>query len=177
MFCPQCGVPAEPQIKFCKACGFKLVDFGPRPVAPEASSAAEAQKQLHRLKGTRTLAAGLLLWPLTLFTLLIAATSHGPEEDFFAVITFFLTLLSFGVGGWGVFNLWRGGFFKTYKEQRIRAEAALLAAQTEPVRLPPQREPAREIVSPPVAAAPVPFGDGVTEHTTRTLHSQPGKLG
>jgi hypothetical protein len=175
MFCPQCGAATEAHIKYCKACGFKLVDFGIRPPASESLSPTEAKSQLHRLKGTRTLVASLLLWPPTLFTLLVATTGHGPEEEFFAIISFFLVLLSFAASGWGVFNLWRGGFFNTYKEQRIRAEAALLAAPPEPVRLPPQREAPREIAPVPAVSVPSMFSNSVTEHTTRELHSHPSK--
>ena len=38
-------------------------------------------------------------------------------------------LLPVAANVWGLFNLWRGGFFKSYKEQRIRAEAALLESK------------------------------------------------
>ena len=176
MFCPQCGVATEAHIKFCKACGFKLADFDARSESPNA---AEAQNQLRRLKGTRTLAASLLLWPPTLLALLIGASAHGPEAEVSQVTAVFLTLFAFGASGWGVFNLWRGGFFRSYKEQRIRAEATLLAAQTEPVRLPSPRATPHEIASTPVTATMPQFGESITEHTTRSLHPQfgiPNKL-
>lgn len=181
MFCPQCGVATEAHIKYCKACGFRLVDFGLRPAATEAASPDEAQNQLRRLKGTRTLAASTILWPPTLFAILVGATSHGPESELFGVTGVFLTLLAFGAHGWGLFNLWRSGFFKTYKEQRVRAEAALLAAQQEPARftatpapiqLPAQQPAPNEITSTPVATTSSMFSNSVTEHTTRSLPKQ-----
>lgn len=189
MFCPQCGVPTEAHIKYCKACGFRLVDFGLQPALTEALTSTEAKSQLRRLKGTRTLVAGLLFWPPTLFTILIAATNNGPEQEIAGVISVFLVLLSIATNGWGLFNLWRGGFFKTYKEQRIRAEAALLAAQQEPLRfpakpapvqLPAQQQTPNEITPTPVATTSSMFSNSVTEHTTRSLPKQTrhsGKIG
>lgn len=182
MFCPQCGVATEAHLKYCKACGFRLVDFGLRPVtAAEAFTPDEAKSQLRRLKGTRTLVASLVFWLPTLFTMMIAASTNGPEQEIASVIAFFFVLLSFGSSGWGLFNLWRGGFFKNYKEQRIRAEAALLAAQQEPARftatpapiqLPAQQPAPNEITSTPVATTSSMFSNSVTEHTTRSLPKQ-----
>jgi hypothetical protein len=181
MFCPQCGAATEAHIKYCKACGFRLVDFGLQPALTESLTSTEAKSQLRRLKGTRTLVAGLLFWPPTLFTMLIAATNNGPEQEIAGAISVFLVLLSVATNGWGLFNLWRGGFFKTYKEQRIRAEAALLAAQQEPARLiakpapiqlPAQQQTPNEITPTPVAMPSSMFSNSVTEHTTRSLRPQ-----
>lgn len=179
MFCPQCGTATEAHLKYCKACGFRLVDFGLRPTTTEALTLDEAKSQLRRLKGTRTLAASIILWPPTLFAILVGAVGHGPESEVFGIIGFFLTLLAFGAHGWGLFNLWRGGFFKTFKEQRIRTEAALLATSYEA----PKAQPVRSISAPPipVQAAPVTqpnqatpalFDGSVIDHTTRELRQQ-----
>lgn len=179
MFCPQCGVTTETHIKYCKACGFRLVDFGLRPVSAETLTSAEAKSQLRRLKGTRTLVASLVFWLPTLFTMMVAASTNGPDQEIASIIAFFFVLLSFGSSGWGLFNLWRGGFFKHYKEQRIRAEAALLGPTYEA----PKAQAARPISAPPipVQAAPVTqpnqatpalFGGSVIDHTTRELHAQ-----
>lgn len=179
MFCPQCGVATEAHIKYCKACGFRLVDFGLRSVTPEALTSEEAKGQLRRLKGTRTLVASLVFWLPTLFTMMVAASTNGPEQEIASIIAFFFVLLSFGSSGWGIFNLWRGGFFKTYKEQRIRAEAALLAANYEA----PKPQAVRAIPTPPIPAQAFPvaqptqpnpalFGDSVIDHTTRELRQQ-----
>lgn len=181
MFCPQCGAPTEAHIKFCKACGFRLVDFGLRSVTPETLTPDEAKSQLRRLKGTRTLVASWLFWLPTLFTMMVAASTTGPEQEMASVIAFFFVLLSFGSTGWGLFNLWRGGFFKTYKEQRVRAEAALLAAQQnpvlfaakpEPIRLPVPRETPQEVAPAPSVPTSSMFSSSVTEHTTRSLQGQ-----
>ena len=181
MFCPQCGTATEAHLNYCKACGFRLVDFGLRPTATESLPPVEAKGQLRRLKGTRTLAASIILWPPTLLAILIGATSHGPESEISGIIGVVLTLVAFGAHGWGIFNLWRSGFFKTYKEQRVRAEAALLAAQQEPARftatpapiqLPAQQPAPNEIPSTPVATTSSMFSNSVTEHTTRSLPKQ-----
>mgnify|MGYP000924646448 CR=1 FL=1 len=188
MFCPQCGVTTDAHIKYCKACGFKLMDFGVQQAITATLTPAEAKSQLHRLKGTRTLAAGLLLWLPSLFTMMVAASEHGPDQEIAATITFFFVLVAFVTNGWGLFNLWRGGFFKTYKEQRVRAEAALLAAgqeparfaaKSEPVRLPAQHEVARLIAQQPLVppTSSIINSSSVVEHTTRELHSQPSNSG
>jgi hypothetical protein len=189
MLCPQCGVPTEAHIKYCKACGFRLVDFGLKAVSPDALTPNEAKGQLRRLKGTRTLVASLVFWLPTLFTMMVAASTNGPDQEIASIIAFFFVLLSFGSSGWGLINLWRGGFFKTYKEQRIRAEAALLAAQQspalftakpEPVRLPVPHETPQEVAPAPSIPTSSMFSSSVTEHTTRSLPasaSNSGKLG
>ena len=179
MFCPQCGAATEAHIKYCKACGFKLVEFGLQPAITASLTPAEAKSQLHRLKGTRMLAASIILWPPTLFAILVGAVGHGPESEVFGIFGFFLTLLAFGAHGWGLFNLWRGGFFKTFKEQRVRAEAALLAPNHEVTKA----QPVRSISAPPIPvqaapatqpnqATPALFDGSVIDHTTRELRQQ-----
>jgi hypothetical protein len=182
MFCPQCGAATEAHLKYCKACGFKLMDFGLQPAIPVPLTSSEAKSQLHRLKGTRTLVAGLLFWPPTLFTLLVAATNNGPEQEIAGVISVFLVLLSVVTNGWGVFNLWRSGFFKTYKQQRIRAEAALLAPNYEAPKTPTAHQipvPVMPVQALPVAqpsqASPSLFSSSVVDHTTRELRQQQSK--
>lgn len=186
MFCPQCGTATEAHLKYCKACGFRLVDFGVQPVLTESLTSSEAKSQLRRLKGTRTLVAGLLFWPPVLVTIIAAATSNGPEQEIAGSIAVFFVLLSVVTNGWGVFNLWRSGFFRTYKEQRIRTEAAMLAAQQEParfmvtpepVRLPAPQQALNEIAPVSVATTSSMFSSSVTEHTTRSLPTQSNKSG
>lgn len=181
MFCPQCGTTTEAHLKYCKACGFRLVDFGLQPAITAPLTPAEAKSQLRRLKGTRTLVASLVFWLPTLFTMMIAASTNGPDQEIASIIAFFFVLLSFGSSGWGLFNLWRGGFFKHYKEQRIRAEAALLTPTYEA----PKAQPGRAIAAPPIPVQAVPvtqptqatpalFDGSVIDHTTRELRKQQG---
>ena len=129
---PQCGVQAEQQTKFCKSCGLKLADHvhliaASREAETERMSPAEAQRQLRWLKGTRALMFSIPLIPLLMMFIGIAASSHGSDAEIAGGIAFFLSCLWLGINGRGLFHLLRGGFFKTYKERRIRAEAALLA--------------------------------------------------
>jgi len=147
MFCPQCGVLAEQQTKFCKSCGLKLADHvqliaASREAETERMSPADAQRQLCWLKGTRALAFGLPLTPLLMMFIGIAASSHGSDAEIAGMIAFFLSCVWLGINGRGLFHLLRGGFFKTYREKRIRAEAALLAQPIHPPResfsLPPE---------------------------------------
>ena len=173
MFCPQCGSATPPQTKFCKSCGSALFDLVPTASLPTPEV---AQRQLRNLKGAKVLAFSPLFWLFSLFVLFIAATTHGPEQEIAGIIAFFSTMFSLGVTGWGLFNLWRGDFFKTYREQRVRAEAALLANKPKTRMLPPTPPAAAlpEIASPQPASL---FSGGVTEHTTRHLQSQPSNPG
>ena len=168
MFCPQCGIQAEQQTKFCKSCGLKLADHvqliaASREAEPERLSPAEAQRQLRWLKGSKALTFGALLTPLLLIFVGIAASEHGPEAELAGAMAFALSCLWLGLSGRGIFHLLRGSFFKTYKERRIRAEAALLAQPTPPPResfLPP---PDTNRISPRLEPT------SIAEPTTREL--------
>lgn len=170
MFCPQCGVQAEQQTKFCKSCGLKLADHvqliaAAREAEPERLSPAEAQRQLRWLKGSKALTFGALLTPLLMIFAAITASEHGPEAELAGVITFALSCLWLGLSGRGLYHLLRGGFFKTYKERRIRAEAAMLAQPVPHARegfLPP---PTTNRISHQVEPT------SIAEPTTRELRS------
>ena len=173
MFCPQCGVQVEQQTKFCKSCGLKLADHAQliataRDTEIGRMSREEAHRQLRWLKATRSLLASTLLVPLIMLMLGIAASSHGPDAEIAGMITFFLTGIWLGFNGRSLFNLMRGGFFKTYKERRIRAEAALLVQPTAPVAVP---QPQENFSLPPDTNPIQPRIESVsiTEPTTREL--------
>lgn len=175
MFCPQCGTPTEPQLKFCRACGLKLADqaslLATLPEAePERLSRPEAAYQLRQLKGTKALIIGAALSPLSLLTIMLAASTHGPEAEVFGVFAFFWTALSLCTSGWGLVQLLRGGFFKTFKERRVRAEAALLAQPSSPNTSSRPRELAVATVENNRRVAP-DSNPSVIEHTTRKLQS------
>lgn len=175
MFCPQCGTPREPQLKFCRACGLKLADRASLPATlpeaePEHLSRREAAYQLRQLKGTRALIIGAASSPLALFTVMLAASAHGPEADMFGVFAFFWTALSLCTSGWGLIQLLRGRFFKTFKERRVRAEAALLAQANSPNISSRPRELAVPTVENNRRVAPG-SNPSVIEPTTRKLQS------
>jgi hypothetical protein len=177
MFCPQCGVQAEQQTKFCKSCGLRLADHAQLIAASRESdigrmSQEEARRQLRWLKGTRSLLISTLMLPLITLMVGAAAGSHGPDAEVFGFISFFLICLWLGISGRGFFNLVRGGFFKTYKERRIRAEAALLA-QPGPVQPPESTSlpPDTNRIYPRIGAV------SVAEPTTRELRQVGGNSG
>lgn len=172
MFCPQCGVQAEQQTKFCKSCGLKLADHvqliaAAREAEPERMNPAEAQRQLRWLKGTRALLCNVLFTPLLMILIGVAASSHGPDADIAGGLAFGLSCLWLGVNGRGFYHLLRGGFFQTYKERRIRAEATLLAKPA-----PQLRESAPLPLPPDTNRIPARFEPtSIAEPTTRELRS------
>ena len=177
MFCPQCGVQAEQQTKFCKSCGLKLADHvqliaASRDTEIGRMSREEANRQLCWLKATRSLLGSTLVVPLMMLMLGIAASSNGGDAEIAGFISFFLTCIWLGINGRALFNLVRGGFFKTYKERRIRAEAALLAQPT-PVQ--PQESfslpPDTNRIQPRIEAG------SIAEPTTRELRQVSGGSG
>lgn len=175
MFCPQCGVQAEQQTKFCKSCGLKLADHvqliaASRETEIGRMNREEASRQLRWLKATTSLLGSTLMVPLIMLMLGIAASSHGPDAEIAGFITFFLTCIWLGINGRALFNLFRGGFFKTYKERRIRAEAALLAQPNAPATIPqPQQnfslQPDTNRIQPRIEAG------SIAEPTTRELRT------
>lgn len=177
MFCPQCGVQAEQQTKFCKSCGLKLADHvqliaAARDTEIGRMSREEARRQLRWLKATRSFLVSTLMVPLITLTVGIAADSNGPDAEIFGFISFFLICIWLGINGRALFNLLSGGFFKTYKERRIRAEAALLAQPTsvqqqESLSLPPDTNR----IHPRIESA------SITEPTTRELRQVSGGSG
>jgi len=142
-----------------------------REAETERMSPADAQRQLRWLKGTRTLALSPVLTPLLMLFVGIAASSHGGDAEVAGFIAFVLTCLWLGINGRGLFHLLRGGFFKTYKERRIRAEAAMLAQPTPQPRESFSLPPATNRISHQVEHA------SITEPTTRELRSVVGNQG
>lgn len=176
MFCPQCGAQAEQQSKFCKSCGLKLADHAQLIAASRETeigrmSSEEAERQLRWLKGTRALVISTMLSPLLLASVALAMAARGPEQEMFAGIAFVLVSISLCTGGWGLINLLRGGFFKTFRERRIRAEAALLAQ--------PSSQPRESFGLPPETNRLLNQVEAVsvTEPTTRELRATPGSSG
>lgn len=170
MFCPQCGVQAEQQTKFCKSCGLKLADHvqliaASREPETERMSPAEAQRQLRWLNGTRALVFSIPLVPLLMMFIGIAASSHGSDAEIAGGISFIISCLWLGINGRGLFHLLRGGFFKTYKERRIRAEATLLAQPVPQARESHFLLPDTNRISPRIEAT------SIAEPTTRELRS------
>lgn len=178
MFCPQCGVQVEQQTKFCKSCGLKLADHAQLIAASRDTeigrmSREEAQRQLRWLKATRSLLGSAFIVPLMMLMLGIAASSNGGDAEIAGMITFFLACIWMGINGRALFNLFRGGFFKTYKERRVRAEAALLAQPTAQLAVPQPQEnfslpPDTNRIQPRIEAV------SIVEPTTRELRQVSG---
>lgn len=176
MFCPQCGTQTEQQSKFCKSCGLKLTDHAQLIAASREAeigrmSREEAERQLRTLKGTRALAISAMLLPLAMFFVFLAGAMSGGDGEVAAAFAFVLLSLSLCGSVWGFINLLRGGFFKTFRERRIRAEAALLAQ--------PNSQPRESFGLPPETNRFMNQVEAVsvTESTTRELRATPGSSG
>lgn len=176
MFCPQCGTQAEQQTKFCKSCGLKLADHAQlianaRETEIGRMSREEARRQLRWLKSTRSLLVSTVLMPLISLMIGIAASDHGPDAEIFGIISFLLFCIWLLFSGLGLYHLLRGGFFKTYRERRIRAEAALLAQPTPTQPQESLNPPDTNRIQPRIEAA------SITEPTTRELRQVSGSSG
>jgi hypothetical protein len=176
MYCPQCGVRSEQTTKFCKTCGCRfdppaLPFAAPREIVPGPINREEAMRQLRWLKGTRALLIGTAFLPLSFFAAALSAASNGGDAEAFAVVACLLLAGALCTSGWGIIHLLRGGFFKTYKERRIRAEAVLLG---QPIPLPQASfEPPPETNR----LAARNEATSITEPTTRTLRPMAGDAG
>jgi hypothetical protein len=179
MYCPQCGVRSDQPTKFCKSCGCKLeLPALPlavaREIVPGPFNREEAMRQLRWLKGTRWLLTGAAFLPFSMFTAFVAAVAGGGDAEVFAVMTFFLLSGALCTSGWGIINLLRGGFFKTYKERRVRAEAALLAQPVPPPQVSFEPPPETNRLASRSEAKRQSEATSITEPTTRTLRPVSG---
>src|SRR5262245_24035676 len=171
MFCPHCGTQMEQQTKFCKFCGVKLPDHpqlltAPREAESVRMSREEAGRMLRWLRGTRALVVSAMLVPITVLFTILTAASGGRDQDIFIAITFALLCMCMSAGGWGLAKILRSGFFKTFKERRIRAEAALLDPQPPAYLQPMDRFSAPVETNRISSFSPVGVGNSITEPTT-----------
>lgn len=176
MYCPKCGAQSDQQTKYCKACGQKLADVA--QLLDEPRDAEQRRKEERREKRMRT---GVTLLIVTFFDLLLflsifAATTlphlyslENPWPFRANLITLVILLkASLITGGIGIFQLWRSGFFRNWREREQRSNATLSGQPRPAISAGDEGLKADFNWQPRVAEAM-----GVTEHTTRDLERAP----
>ena len=161
MYCPQCGhqQPSN-EMRFCSRCGLSLglaTDLLP-------TSGNQIQREKRELMGVGLMIATVLMLVNFFLVFGLVTLPHLSGQVFLWLwLTFMVTAL--GVGGVGLVNLIRGGFFKRLKERDARVrlldlehERRALAEETKPAKI-------------DVAANPTFMLEprSVTETTTREL--------
>jgi hypothetical protein len=159
MFCPQCGHrQVSDETRFCSRCGLSLNLV----IELLANSPGQLQREKRELTGIGLMWGAVLM--LTNFIIVFGAVTlpHLANPVFFWVWLGFV-LSSLIVGGFGLANLIRGGFFKRLKEREARLR---LEAERQRPALPLEEgraEPATLLAERP----------SVTENTTRLLDKEP----
>lgn len=116
MFCPQCGhqQPSN-EMRFCSRCGLSLglaTDLLP-------TSGNQLQREKRELMGVGLMMATVLMLVNFFLVFGLVTLPHLTNPVFLWLwLTFLVTALS--VGGVGLVNLIRGGFFKRLKERDAR---------------------------------------------------------
>ena len=168
MFCPQCGhQQVSNETRFCSRCGLSLglvTDL-------LANSSDQLQREKRELTGIGLMMATVLM--LVNFIIVFGAVTlpHLANPVFLWVWVAFV-ISSLIVGGCGLANLIRGGFFKRLKERESRLK--LLKSEQEHQKLPEESGSASfDARSMPRLVDPV----SVTETTTRELQAIPKPTG
>ena len=165
MFCPQCGhqQPSN-EMRFCSRCGLSLglaTDLLP-------TSGNQLQREKRELLGVGLMMATVLMLVNFFLVFGLVTLPHLSGNVFLWLwLTFLVTALS--VGGVGLVNLIRGGFFKRLKERDARVR--LMDIEQE------RRTLSDETKNAKLDAAPNPTflleARSVTETTTRELEPNP----
>ncbi|HKS08667.1 MAG TPA: zinc ribbon domain-containing protein [Pyrinomonadaceae bacterium] len=161
MFCPQCGhqQPSN-EMRFCSRCGLSLglaTDLLP-------TSGNQLQREKRELMGVGLMMATVLMLVNFFLVFGLVTLPHlGNRVFLWLWLTFLVTALS--VGGVGLANLIRGGFFKRLKERDARVR--LMDLEQERRSLLDQTSNAK--IETPAKPAFVLEPRSVTETTTREL--------
>lgn len=171
MFCPQCGIETELQVKFCKSCGLRLAEHAlllNKPEQPEKS------KKLI-WKGTEFMFLGwitLLLAFLVSSLPFVLSGDHAIANDYSAITPFrrilgILLMMAFPtlIGGIGAVYLLRSGFFNNYRQKKIVEEMEELENELEEKRKKLEVPSQVKLNSPTLVAG----GISIAENTTREL--------
>lgn len=176
MYCPKCGTQTEQQTKHCKACGLKLPDLAQLIEEPrEAGRRREEERREKRLRTGVTLLI-VTFFDLLLFLSIFAATTlphlYSLENPwpFRANLITLVILLKASVitGGIGIFQLWRSGFFRNWRERQQRSDAALSEQPRTAISAGDESLKADFNWQPRPAEAV-----SITEHTTHELQNAP----
>jgi hypothetical protein len=166
MFCPQCGhQQVSNDTRFCSRCGLPLSLL----TGLLDDSGQQLQREKRELKGIGLMIATILLLLNFMIVFGLVALPHLANPILLWLWIFFVAG-SLIVGGFGLSNLLRGGFFKRLKERELRLQ--LMKSERERRALPAEAEGAladAEVTTRLIEPA------SVTEATTRDLEPNPPK--
>lgn len=116
MFCPQCGhQQLSTKTRFCSRCGLSLSMM----TELLTNSDAQLQREKRELTGIGLMIATVLML-LNFFIVLGAVTLPHLSNPVFLWLWISFLLTSLVIGGFGLANLIRGGFFNKLKEREAR---------------------------------------------------------
>jgi hypothetical protein len=118
MFCPKCGHQQSTEtMRFCSRCGLPLDGVGDLL----ASSDNRAQREKSEVIGISLILSTLMV--LLIYFIVFGALALSKISDK-SILTVWITFLSVALilGGAGIFNLIRSGFFTKLKERQIRVQ-------------------------------------------------------
>lgn len=164
MFCPQCGhQQVSDNIRFCSRCGLSLglvTDV-------LANSSHQLQREKREIRGISLMMATVLML-LNFIIVFGAVTLPHLANSVFLWIWISFVVSSLIIGGFGLSDLIRGGFFKRLRERESRLN--LMKSEQERQMLPEEFKKRRiDIESGASSVEPV----SVTETTTRELKARP----
>jgi hypothetical protein len=164
MFCPQCGhQQVSDNIRFCSRCGLSLglvTDV-------LANSSHQLQREKREIRGISLMMATVLML-LNFIIVFGAVTLPHLANSVFLWIWIFFVISSLIIGGFGLSDLIRGGFFKRLKERESRLN--LMKLEQDRQMLPEDIKRRRiDFESRATPAERV----SVTETTTRELQPRP----
>ena len=161
MFCPQCGhQQASNDTRFCSRCGLSL------GLATDLilGSDTQLQREKRELMGTTLMMTTVLLLMNFFLVFGLVTLPHVANPVFLWIwVAFLVTAL--GVGGAGLANLIRGGFFKRLKERDARLRLRDTEKQQRVLTEETKTKGLDSEATPSLITAPA----SVTETTTREL--------
>jgi hypothetical protein len=168
MFCPQCGhQQVSSDRRFCSNCGLSLslvTDL-------LATTSTQLQREKREITGIGMMIATIIM--LINFIIIFGAATlpHLINPVYFWVWAFFV-ISSLSLGGAGLANLIRSGFFKRLKEREMRLNLMKLEEKRQ-VLSQEAKSTNIDVESVPRLVEPV----SVTETTTRELQAIPRQRG
>lgn len=168
MFCPRCGhQQVSDEIRFCPHCGL--------PLNLLTDLLADGSQQLRRekqeLRGTGLMIGTVLMLTNFIIVFGVVTLPHLTNPVFLWLWLFFV-LSCLIVGGFGLADLIRSGFFRRLKEREARLGLAKAQAGRQPSL--EERGPAALDAG---SMSPAAGGLSVTEGTTRELDAAPRRAG
>ena len=168
MFCPQCGhQQVSSDRRFCSHCGLSLGLVTDLLV----TSTSQLQREKREIQGIGMMIATIIMLINFILIFGLATLPQLTNPAYFWVWAFFV-VSSLSLGGVGLANLIRGGFFKRLKEREMRLN--LMKLEEKRRMLTQQAKSTNtDVESVPRLAEPV----SVTETTTRELQAIPKQSG